>query len=560
MQRERKLFALGGVLIALMYIWRLSYGYAELDESFYLTVPFRLLKGDSLLVDEWHVTQLSGFLLTPFMAFQRYVVGSMEGVALNFRIFWLIKHMAVMTGAYLMLEKKNALAAVAAAWVYGLFTPFGIMAMSYNSLGVDAVFLLAILFCLEHDSAAADVFKGFLMAVLVLCNPYTLSVYAMFMLFAAAYLIRKKESQFSPVHVLRWHLGIAILLIPFAVHLLCGVDSLTQLAQHLRCILQDPAHESKSFFDSQIGWMKALIGWNPEFFRAYALVLAAGLLIRRIRPYAMSLIALICAYYVLRDARYFKYIWDGNSMVMFCFFAGAAAFLFREKKSLHALWCTYLLPFVFALCVNLASNQGLRSVLVAFMPACCLGIIQIGEYYREHRFVLSFGRMRIPVLAMALAAAFGVQMCAQGFVRVTQVFWEWEPPTVLTAKIESGPQKGLRTIPQKKADYERLCAELESLGDLSEKKIAFFGSVPVGILAADAQVGAPSGWMEFKDLLDARLAEYYRLNPHKKPDYFFIDRLTMEEEMDAQCALYAEQNGYTILSSNDRCIVLENME
>ena len=49
--------------------------------------------------------------------------------------------------------------------------------------------------------------------------------------------------------------------------------------------------------------------WNPEFFRVYAVLLAAGLLIKRIRPYVLGMIALLCAYYVLRDARYFKYTW-----------------------------------------------------------------------------------------------------------------------------------------------------------------------------------------------------------------------------------------------------------
>ena len=36
-----------------------------------------------------------------------------------------------------------------------------------------------------------------------------------------------------------------------------------------------------------------------------------------------------------------------------------------------------------------------------------------------------------------------------------------------------------------------------------------------------------------------------------------------EESIEGQirdCTAYAERNGYTILSSNDRCIVLENME
>lgn len=555
-EKGRILFFLGSVLIAALYIWRLRYGNAELDEAFYMTIPFRMLKGDTLLMDEWHVTQLSGFLLTPFMALQRLLVGSMEGVALNFRIFWLIEHLAVMTLVYFLLEKRARFAAAAAAWIYGLFTPFGIMALSYNSMGVDAVFLLAVLFYLGHCSAAADIFKGFLLAVMVLCNPYTLGIYAALMLLALVHGILRRQTQLSGIHVLRWHLGILILLIPFTVHVLSGMDSVSALMAQLRHILYDPAHGKKEFFSSSLQWIKSVQKWNPEFFRAYTPLLLAGLIIRRWRPGILSAIMLLCAYYVLRDARYFMYIWDGNSMVLFACFAGAAAFLFSEKKELRALLCVFALPFCYALCINMASNQALRSVLSAFMPACCLSMILLEDYCRAHTAMIRCAKLRIPYLAAAAVLALCVQLSAQSYIRLFQVFWEWEPPRAMTASIEEGPLKGIATTPQKKSEYERLCREIEQLGNLENKQIAFFQSVPIGFLIADAQMGSPSAWMEFDNLRDERLAAYYQLNPQNKPDILFVDRLSLNEWSEEQYAGYAAENGYMIERSNDRCVVM----
>ena len=554
--KGRNLFSLGALLIGVLYLWRLSYGNAELDEAFYMTIPFRILKGDTLLMDEWHVTQLSGFLLTPFMALQRILAGGLEGVALHFRLFWLIEHMAVMIAVYLLLEKRNEWAAAAAAWVYGLFTPFGIMALSYNSMGVDAVFLLSILFYMGYDSACADVFKGFLLAVMVLCNPYTLGIYAALLLLSLMNGMCRRKAQLSPVHVLRWHLGILILLIPFIAHVLSGMDSLAVLKAQLEQILHDPAHEKKDFISSSLRWIKSVYKWNPEFFRVYAPLLLVGILIRKGRPLVLSMIMLLCAYYVLRDARYFMYIWDGNSMVLFAFVAGVSAFLFEQKKDWRTFLCVYGLPMSYALCINMASNQGLRSILVAFMPGCCLGMILLGDYCRKHMCVLEWRRIRLPYLTAAMVLALCVQLSAQSYIRLFQVFWEWQPPSAMTARLESGPLKGIRTIPQKQEEYERLCEEIKSLGDLTGKRIAFFQSVPIGFLIADAQMGSPSAWMEFDSLEDQRLYEYFRMNPQNCPDILFVDRLSLNEWSEEQYAQYAQQNGYIIERSNDRCVVM----
>ena len=49
----------------ILSFWKCRFGFGGNDEAFYLTIPHRLTLGDSLFGNEWHLSQLSGFLLIP---------------------------------------------------------------------------------------------------------------------------------------------------------------------------------------------------------------------------------------------------------------------------------------------------------------------------------------------------------------------------------------------------------------------------------------------------------------------------------------------------------------
>lgn len=79
------LFLLGMVPLSWMLLEKCRYGFTNIDESFYLTIPYRLCQGDRLLLNEWHLSQLSGWILRfPMAAFLR-INGGTEGICLSFR-------------------------------------------------------------------------------------------------------------------------------------------------------------------------------------------------------------------------------------------------------------------------------------------------------------------------------------------------------------------------------------------------------------------------------------------------------------------------------------------
>ena len=72
-------------LTAVFFCWRCRYGFAEADEAFYPTIAYRLTQGDRLLVDEWHMSQLSSVLLyLPVLLFTR-LTGGTAGIYLALR-------------------------------------------------------------------------------------------------------------------------------------------------------------------------------------------------------------------------------------------------------------------------------------------------------------------------------------------------------------------------------------------------------------------------------------------------------------------------------------------
>ena len=55
-----------GVVLA-MSIWKLRFGFPGADESIYIAIPYRILQGDAFLLQEWHMSQMSGFLVLPLL-------------------------------------------------------------------------------------------------------------------------------------------------------------------------------------------------------------------------------------------------------------------------------------------------------------------------------------------------------------------------------------------------------------------------------------------------------------------------------------------------------------
>ncbi len=101
------IFAIALIAIALIHLSRIRLGMAHVDESFYLSIPYRLLNGDSLLTNEWHVAQLAGFVVYPFIKVYFTLFHSTEGIFLAFRYIYLFVHLMVTVSGYFLLRNPR---------------------------------------------------------------------------------------------------------------------------------------------------------------------------------------------------------------------------------------------------------------------------------------------------------------------------------------------------------------------------------------------------------------------------------------------------------------------
>jgi len=130
-----------------MLLYKCPYGYGAMDESFFLSIVHRLLQGDRLLVEEAHLSQFAFLTMVPEMWIYSKFVPTMEGIVLNFRYLYTVLWSAACLFLFFRTRKIHRFAAMCASLFLLPFAPYGIMAFSYNSLGIlyqlnSAVFLL----------------------------------------------------------------------------------------------------------------------------------------------------------------------------------------------------------------------------------------------------------------------------------------------------------------------------------------------------------------------------------------------------------------------------------
>ena len=78
--KQTAIFALLFLLMLAFSVWRAPYGEVWDDESFYLSVPYRILQGDQFLVHEWNMAQMSAFLVLPLVKLFIGITGGTEGI------------------------------------------------------------------------------------------------------------------------------------------------------------------------------------------------------------------------------------------------------------------------------------------------------------------------------------------------------------------------------------------------------------------------------------------------------------------------------------------------
>lgn len=521
-----------GVLFAMIFLagaalvfWKCRFGFANIDETFYLTIPYRLTQGDGLFVHEWHLSQMGGFLLYPFMLLYRWIHPDTAGIVLWFRYLYAVLH----TGGALLIWyrlRRQGGWGLGAALLYLLFAPYGIMALSYNSMGVACVTLSAVLLATNSTNRRTVWFiAGLLWAAAVLCCPYLAGGYLLFAVgclvvwILAARFPQKLPDGRTSLPMLAWvTAGCAALAVVFLAFVFSRA-TLSELLTALPQILDDPEHPSVGFAEAVLRYLYWI--WHSNARAPLALgigaVLAAVILLDR-RPgwrrYLYGATALLLtAWFGLPFLR-------GTPMLNYLMFPvaylGLFAFLLAPAQNGKLFLFPWLGGVLYSFCVSWSSNQGFFVISMAMTASAVAGCAMVGNWLAGWCSLPACRPARL--LRLIACGMLAVFLLVEGRTRYETLFWEYAGMDGMTSQIQNGPEKGLWVSATAWGDYEGMYADVESLWQQGQGPVLCYTNHTFPYLCSELPMGSFSAWLGGTGPVSfAKLQAYYQLNPDKFP-------------------------------------------
>ena len=167
---------------------------APYDEVFYASIPLRLVNGESLIKDEWHLSQFSSLFSFFSVYLWSLIKSSSEGLILFLRCFYLLIHTSIAVVLYKFFDKYNYWA-VCISLVFYMQVSYGIYAISYNSMFSNFLLLLTlVLLCIyrnKNKKIYLYVLSGLFYGSCCVNNPVFVSVFVFYLI--ACLLWRKRN-------------------------------------------------------------------------------------------------------------------------------------------------------------------------------------------------------------------------------------------------------------------------------------------------------------------------------------------------------------------------------
>ncbi len=531
-QLRRDCLFLAGIIAAFFFLlWKSKYGTGAYDEPFYLTIPHRISMGDGMFSEEWNFGQFSAFLMLPVMKLYLLVKGTTEGIVLHFRYLYIVFQTVCTAVIYVNLRKREL--GWAAAWMFFIFCPYDIMAISYNTMGLAFMTITGTLLAVpEKQGAKAWYFSGVLFAAAVLCNPFLAVLYFLYTLLAAViWLIKKRSSAKFPeekrpemgnLGFQAWGwitAGAGTLAVLFAVTVLSG-STVQELMTNIPLLMQDPEHTGRSVFLVVQVYLSSfwnIYGW---YIPVWAVLLFMAYLFRkdgRKRKLSFGLMSLSC---VLCLIGFLPDIQNSYNFIMVPMaVCGAAAYIMTEYKDGKTFWYLYIFGFAYSFMANYASNQGMYAISMAMLPADAASVLFIGKFVQQERETEEEQGRKI--LTAAVVFLFTAQIGTQVYAKAVHAFWE-EPVWRLQAVIGEGPLKGTVTTDEKAVRYTRMLEDIKT-HIKKEGPVLFITEDTWCYLYADTQYGTFSSYLSGGlEQAAQKWKLYFEAHPDKIPYYIYF--------------------------------------
>ncbi len=520
-------WAVGFAAFLTAILYKCRFGYGDIDESFYLTIPYRLWMGDGLFIDEYHLSQMSSVLVYPIMKIYLWLAGTTEGMLLAFRYIFTVMHGLTALFIYLYLRRKNT-GAIFASLIYLLFTPFGIMALSYNSMGLACMCISAVLiYGNAKDSRLVTLISGVAFSGAVLCCPYLLMVYVYYGVLVAVDCKNKRSLNTQMVKNFAYFSFACIVCAVLFLIFVFSRCSFTQLLKSIPWIFQDPEHPSKGFGQVVKSYFMVIAESNDVVFPVFlgtslAIGYAAGFPKRKKYAPIFLLIGLgLTAVYLKPFVTEKPYL---NFLMFPPVILGLFCFVLFPKENIKEFLVFYIPGLLYGLCMHWSSNQ---KFYVISNAALLSSIGSIMMFMNVRKKLMTISRDVITrVSCSGTVVMLTVFVVIVFSARYDLTFWDYKmSDKVMTEQIEVGVNKGIYTDEEKKMSYTKLYQETEPVRNYPGKSVLYFSDFTFLYLDDTKQNASFSAWISGAgDLSSDRLVYYYEINPDKIPDIMYCQK------------------------------------
>ncbi len=517
--------------------WKCRYGFGGNDESFYLTIPHRLSLGDALFKDEWHLSQLAGFLTFPFVWLYTSIMQTTEGIVIASRVIYIIFHAVVSIAIYTRLRKYGYFS-VFASILFFIYTPFNIMALSYNTMGLDFIVLTGtIMGTANYAKKSPLIVSGICFAASVLCCPYLAIGYIFYILCVLVHTFIKnkktnftlKSNLFAVKTYIYFTIGVIALAVIFLIFLLSRT-SIGEIFKNLPYLMTDPEHPSIPLTTKISSYFNTIFECHSLFkYAIFAYIITLIVMLfdkhrkfhRALYLIATSLIVIFC-YILFLPELTLKYY---NAIMFPLIFIGITSYILCDKKPKDLFLSLFTLGIIYSFAINFASNQYFYVIAMAISASNVASLIFLGQLIKEMidspdkiKYTVWIKRSSIGIVVLMMLIHSSILI----YSKASHCVWESNINT-LTSKISCGPAKGIYTNKDNCTNYENIYADIQHYKTKEKGNILFLTEKPWTYLSTEfLPYGTLSTWTPEVPNSIERLKLYYSINPDKKPKYIYI--------------------------------------
>ncbi len=530
-------------------IWKARYSIGGFDECFYLTVPKRFLQGDAPLIEEWHVSQLSSLLLVPIMKIYLIFNPTEVGMILHFRLIYIFFHSLCTLIIYRRLKNHSRPGSFFGSLLFLIYAPFGISALSYNSMGIDLFALSIVLaatsphFEKASQSILYNAMIGLLFSGAVLCQPYLAALYFIYALIVLGLIIYKKHRRsnsdtldeiLSPKALSEISFGVAAAVVVFAIYILSRT-SISQIIDAVPMILSDPEHPTFSLLKAIESFIDNVLTDRLTIF-CYALtaILSVLAIFDRKSELRRDIYFATAAAATFMYACNFSHAKFPNFLMISLNLLGIVSFSLLKKRPYRLFFIVFVPTVYYSFVMNITSNQKFHVISSVFSVASIVSAVFITMFLHEtHHSNVSVRSSFFRTVCATFSSCFLLSLLI--FVRGNCNFAESMSTHLLTAKIETGINAGIRTRSHVADTFFKIMEDTAELRSVQNGKVLYFASETYLYLTDSKESASFSAWLSLDNHGNNeiqtehienelnRLSRYYELNPDKRPDYIYIN-------------------------------------